>query len=369
MPPGTEGCGVRRVPEVGGCSVPWAWSEGCQCWRGIEGTWGWGSARGGVCLSPLGMGLSPMGPVGCQGGGVWGWHHREGPGALETPWTPLGRGSRCPPSRARGHGAGGCQGCGAGWDWRRQSDMGGCPPGCPAKKTLCDTNTCHNGGTCVHEWDNFSCRCPLGFGGKTCQEGTGKGTGGGGWAQIGGSGVSTLPPTPLVPMSPQRWRPRSVSWAAAGCPGGGWHCPSPCPGTWGSCSAPATPGGCCCGPAPGPPSPSPCRWGQGHGGGRHIGGVGTGGWQGVGGFAMGGVGTGGYCPRVVFTRVGGGAVAIGVLLGGSLVGGFYPWGHWVGCPWGWYHPEGAEGGSAVPGVPPPPQGCGHGGGTDVPLLS
>ncbi|XP_065710360.1 cadherin EGF LAG seven-pass G-type receptor 2 isoform X2 [Patagioenas fasciata] len=43
-------------------------------------------------------------------------------------------------------------------------------PGCPAKKTLCDTNTCHNGGTCVHEWDGFSCRCPLGFGGKTCQE-------------------------------------------------------------------------------------------------------------------------------------------------------------------------------------------------------
>ncbi|XP_075377780.1 cadherin EGF LAG seven-pass G-type receptor 2 [Mycteria americana] len=43
-------------------------------------------------------------------------------------------------------------------------------PGCPAKKTLCDAGTCHNGGTCVHEWDSFSCRCPLGFGGKTCQE-------------------------------------------------------------------------------------------------------------------------------------------------------------------------------------------------------
>ncbi|XP_061869715.1 cadherin EGF LAG seven-pass G-type receptor 2 [Colius striatus] len=46
----------------------------------------------------------------------------------------------------------------------------GTVPGCPAKKTLCDANTCHNGGTCVHEWDGFSCRCPLGFGGKTCQE-------------------------------------------------------------------------------------------------------------------------------------------------------------------------------------------------------
>uniref|UniRef100_A0A674HIM0 Cadherin EGF LAG seven-pass G-type receptor 2 n=1 Tax=Taeniopygia guttata TaxID=59729 RepID=A0A674HIM0_TAEGU len=43
-------------------------------------------------------------------------------------------------------------------------------PGCPPKKTLCDTNTCHNGGTCVHEWGGFSCHCPLGFGGKTCQE-------------------------------------------------------------------------------------------------------------------------------------------------------------------------------------------------------
>ncbi|XP_075631852.1 cadherin EGF LAG seven-pass G-type receptor 2 isoform X3 [Balearica regulorum gibbericeps] len=43
-------------------------------------------------------------------------------------------------------------------------------PGCPAKKTLCDASTCRNGGTCVHEWDSFSCRCPLGFGGKTCQE-------------------------------------------------------------------------------------------------------------------------------------------------------------------------------------------------------
>ncbi|OXB67230.1 hypothetical protein ASZ78_015871 [Callipepla squamata] len=46
----------------------------------------------------------------------------------------------------------------------------GTVPGCPAKKTVCDAGTCHNGGTCVHEWDGFSCRCPLGFGGKTCQE-------------------------------------------------------------------------------------------------------------------------------------------------------------------------------------------------------
>ncbi|KAM8988152.1 cadherin EGF LAG seven-pass G-type receptor 2 isoform 1-T1 [Ara ararauna] len=43
-------------------------------------------------------------------------------------------------------------------------------PGCPAKRPLCDSDTCHNGGTCVQEWDSFSCRCPTGFGGRTCQE-------------------------------------------------------------------------------------------------------------------------------------------------------------------------------------------------------
>uniref|UniRef100_A0A672UKE0 Cadherin EGF LAG seven-pass G-type receptor 2 n=1 Tax=Strigops habroptila TaxID=2489341 RepID=A0A672UKE0_STRHB len=43
-------------------------------------------------------------------------------------------------------------------------------PGCPAKRPLCDSDTCHNGGTCEQEWDSFSCRCPTGFGGRTCQE-------------------------------------------------------------------------------------------------------------------------------------------------------------------------------------------------------
>lgn len=43
--------------------------------------------------------------------------------------------------------------------------------GCPAKKNVCDSNTCHNGGTCVNQWDAFSCECPLGFGGKSCAQG------------------------------------------------------------------------------------------------------------------------------------------------------------------------------------------------------
>ncbi|XP_019369272.1 PREDICTED: cadherin EGF LAG seven-pass G-type receptor 2, partial [Gavialis gangeticus] len=46
----------------------------------------------------------------------------------------------------------------------------GTAPGCSAKKNVCDSNTCHNGGTCVNQWDSFSCECPLGFGGKTCKQ-------------------------------------------------------------------------------------------------------------------------------------------------------------------------------------------------------
>ncbi|XP_031231049.1 cadherin EGF LAG seven-pass G-type receptor 2 isoform X1 [Mastomys coucha] len=46
----------------------------------------------------------------------------------------------------------------------------GTVPGCPTKKIVCDSNTCHNGGTCVNQWDAFSCECPLGFGGKSCAQ-------------------------------------------------------------------------------------------------------------------------------------------------------------------------------------------------------
>ncbi|XP_053882803.1 cadherin EGF LAG seven-pass G-type receptor 2 isoform X1 [Malaclemys terrapin pileata] len=58
----------------------------------------------------------------------------------------------------------------------RQLDMAdfiannGTVPGCSAKKNVCDSNTCHNGGTCVNQWDMFSCQCPLGFGGKNCRQ-------------------------------------------------------------------------------------------------------------------------------------------------------------------------------------------------------
>eukprot|EP00062_Callorhinchus_milii_P009585 gi/632953584/ref/XP_007892498.1/ PREDICTED: cadherin EGF LAG seven-pass G-type receptor 2 [Callorhinchus milii] len=42
--------------------------------------------------------------------------------------------------------------------------------GCSAKWNFCDSNTCKNGGTCVNRWETFSCECPLGFGGKKCEQ-------------------------------------------------------------------------------------------------------------------------------------------------------------------------------------------------------
>uniref|UniRef100_A0A3Q3JZ56 Cadherin EGF LAG seven-pass G-type receptor 2 n=1 Tax=Monopterus albus TaxID=43700 RepID=A0A3Q3JZ56_MONAL len=44
-------------------------------------------------------------------------------------------------------------------------------PGCSAKRHFCNNSPCLNGGTCANLWGSFSCDCPLGFGGQTCERG------------------------------------------------------------------------------------------------------------------------------------------------------------------------------------------------------
>ncbi|KAM9471158.1 cadherin EGF LAG seven-pass G-type receptor 1 [Clarias gariepinus] len=46
----------------------------------------------------------------------------------------------------------------------------GTAAGCLAKSNFCSSSSvCHNGGLCVNNWNTYSCKCPLGYGGKNCE--------------------------------------------------------------------------------------------------------------------------------------------------------------------------------------------------------
>ncbi|KAF7707587.1 cadherin EGF LAG seven-pass G-type receptor 1 isoform X2 [Silurus meridionalis] len=45
----------------------------------------------------------------------------------------------------------------------------GTAAGCLAKSNFCSSSVCHNGGLCVNKWNTYSCNCPLGYGGKSCE--------------------------------------------------------------------------------------------------------------------------------------------------------------------------------------------------------
>lgn len=42
--------------------------------------------------------------------------------------------------------------------------------GCAAQRNFCDGAWCQNGGACVSRWNTYLCECPLGFGGKNCEQ-------------------------------------------------------------------------------------------------------------------------------------------------------------------------------------------------------
>ncbi|KAM9407050.1 cadherin EGF LAG seven-pass G-type receptor 1-like isoform 5-T5 [Salvelinus alpinus] len=46
----------------------------------------------------------------------------------------------------------------------------GTTAGCPAKINFCTKDLCQNGGVCVNKWNTYSCDCPLGYGGKNCEQ-------------------------------------------------------------------------------------------------------------------------------------------------------------------------------------------------------
>ncbi|XP_029019747.1 cadherin EGF LAG seven-pass G-type receptor 1 isoform X4 [Betta splendens] len=46
----------------------------------------------------------------------------------------------------------------------------GTAAGCPAKRNFCTKDVCQNGGVCVSRWNTYSCDCPTGYGGKSCEQ-------------------------------------------------------------------------------------------------------------------------------------------------------------------------------------------------------
>ncbi|XP_055850573.1 protocadherin-like wing polarity protein stan isoform X3 [Episyrphus balteatus] len=42
--------------------------------------------------------------------------------------------------------------------------------GCPQKAPLCSSDPCFNGGICKEGWNTYTCECPEGYAGNTCQE-------------------------------------------------------------------------------------------------------------------------------------------------------------------------------------------------------
>ncbi|XP_048195279.1 cadherin EGF LAG seven-pass G-type receptor 1 [Perognathus longimembris pacificus] len=56
------------------------------------------------------------------------------------------------------------------WDMAGFIANNGTRAGCAAQRNFCDGTSCQNGGTCVNRWDTYLCECPLGFGGKNCEQ-------------------------------------------------------------------------------------------------------------------------------------------------------------------------------------------------------
>ncbi|XP_017552506.1 cadherin EGF LAG seven-pass G-type receptor 1 isoform X2 [Pygocentrus nattereri] len=46
----------------------------------------------------------------------------------------------------------------------------GTTAGCPAKRNFCKEGLCQHGGHCENKWNTYSCECPVGRGGKNCEQ-------------------------------------------------------------------------------------------------------------------------------------------------------------------------------------------------------